>query len=73
MKELSKKATILMALKNGERLTAAKGYAIAGTMRIAAVVFALRSEGYTIVREDRHDINGTVFTEYFMPDSIFTH
>ena len=68
MVKSTKKGTILMALQNGEKLTAAKAYAIANTMRLAANVFALRAEGYNIVREDRADINGTLFTEYYLDD-----
>lgn len=71
-KRSTKKGTILMAFQNGERLTAAKAYAVAGTMRLAANVFALRAEGYNIVRTDREDINGVLFTEYHLASGVAT-
>lgn len=63
MRTNTKKYAILMAFQRGEKLTAYKALAY-GTMRLAAVVFALRAEGYNISREDREDGNGVLFTEY---------
>ena len=66
----TKKGKILMAFQNGDRLTAAKAYALTGTMRLAANVFALRAEGYNIIRSDRNDLNGVLFTEYHLEAGV---
>jgi hypothetical protein len=69
MKVNTKKFAIYSALLRGERLTAYKALAY-GTMRLAAVVFALRAEGYNIKREDREDGNGVLFTEYHLVSGV---
>ena len=69
-RNMTKKGKILMAFQNGDKLTAAKAYALTGSMRLAANVFALRSEGYNIMREDREDLNGILFTEYRLQTGV---
>ena len=64
---MTKLETISRALLNGERLTHLKALAY-NTHRLAVFIHTLRKrDGWNIVSEEKHDLNGNKFTEYYLP------
>ena len=53
------------ALQSGEHLTHLKALAY-NTHRLAVFIHTLRKRGWNIISEEKRDLNGNKFTEYYL-------
>jgi hypothetical protein len=65
MSERSQNQRILQALKFGRKLTPMAALRLFGCMRLAARIYELRQQGYTIIA-DSIEVNGKRFRCYWL-------
>lgn len=66
MSKQTQKAWVYAQLKRGRKLTAAVAYEGCGTMRLAAIIYDLRTDGIPVVSVTKYK-DATSWAEYSLP------
>tara|TARA_R100000458_G_C8172343_1_gene172335 strand:- start:208 stop:414 length:207 start_codon:yes stop_codon:yes gene_type:complete len=66
---LNQEELILVALKNGEKITPISALENFGCLRLSARIWSLRNQGYPILKRALTTPQGKVVAQYYMEES----